>query len=93
MDAITNQELEVKAVDAKLVMEGSEKIASRITTGIVLDSLIPAAPRLMRSESRFRLIGYPGLAIICFLLATVGGFCLVNNILVLDHRTRKKTSR
>ncbi len=95
MDAITNQELEVKvkAVDAKLVMEGFEKIANRITTGIVLGSLILGASLLMRIESSFQLLGYPGLAIICFLLATVGGFWLVINILVQDHRTRKKTGQ
>lgn len=95
MDAITNQQLEVKvkAVDAKLVMEGFEKIANRITTGIVLGSLILGASLLMRIESGFRLIGYPGLAIICFILATIGGFWLVINILVQDYRTRKKTSK
>lgn len=92
MDAITNQEIEVKikAVDAKLMMEGFEKIANRITTGIVLAALILGACLLMRIESRFRLLGYPGLAIICFLLAASGGFWLVINILVQDHRSRKK---
>ncbi|MES2981074.1 MAG: AarF/UbiB family protein [Verrucomicrobiota bacterium] len=95
MDAITNQELEVKikAVDAKLVMEGFEKVANRITTGIVLGALIMGASLLMHVESRFRLFGYPGLAIICFLLAASGGFWLVINILVQDHRTRKKLQR
>lgn len=95
MDAITNQELEVKikAVDAKLVMEGFEKVANRITTGIVLGALIMGASLLMRVESRFRILGYPGLAIICFLLAATGGFWLVINILVQDHRTRKKMQR
>ncbi len=95
MDAITNQEIEVKikAVDAKLVMEGFEKVANRITTGIVLGALILGASLLMRIESQFRLLGYPGLAIICFLLAATGGFWLVINILVQDHRTRKKLRR
>ncbi len=92
MDAITNQEIEVKikAVDAKLVMEGFEKVANRITTGIVLGALIMGASLLMHVESRFRLLGYPGLAIICFILAATGGFWLVINILVQDHRSRKK---
>lgn len=92
MDAITNQELEVKikAVDAKLVMEGFQKIANRITTGIVLGALILGACLLMRVESSFRLLGYPGLAIVCFLLAATGGFWLVITILVKDHRTGKK---
>jgi len=92
MDSITNQELEVKikAVDAKLVMEGFQKIANRITTGIVLGSLILGACLLMRVESSFRLFGYPGLAIVCFLLVATGGFWLVITILAQDHRTRKK---
>lgn len=92
MDAITNQELEVKvkAVDAKLVMEGLQKIANRITTGIVLGALILGACMLMRVESSFQLLGYPGLAILCFVLAAAGGFWLVITILVKDHRSRKK---
>ncbi|MEO7099807.1 MAG: AarF/UbiB family protein [Luteolibacter sp.] len=92
MDAITNQELEVKvrAVDAKLVMEGFQKIANRITTGIILASLILGACQLMKVETRFRLFGYPGLAILCFLAAAGGGFWLVISIFVQDQKTRKK---
>ena len=46
MDAVSNHELEVKikAVDAKLMMEGFQKIANRITMGIVLGSGV-ARPR------------------------------------------------
>ena len=92
MDAITDKELEVKikAVDVKLVMEGLQKIANRITTGIVLGALIMGASLLMRVESGFQLFGYPGLAILCFLLAATGGFWLVITILVKDHKTRKE---
>ena len=41
LDAISNAELEVKvrALDAKLVMEGLQKIANRITMGIILAAL------------------------------------------------------
>ncbi len=92
MDAIADQKLEVKikAVDANLVMEGFQKIANRITTGIVLGALIMGASLLMRVESGFQLFGYPGLAILCFLLAATGGFWLVITILVKDHRSRKR---
>ena len=92
LDAITNQELEVKvrAVDAKLVMEGFQKIANRITTGIILASLILGACQLMKVETRFRLFGYPGLAILCFLAAAGGGFWLIISIFIQDQKTRKK---
>jgi ubiquinone biosynthesis protein len=92
MDSITNHELEVKikAVDARLMMEGFQKIANRITAGIVLASLIVGASLLMQVETSFRILGYPGLAMLCFLLAAVGGFWLVFNILAQDHHARKQ---
>ena len=92
MDSITNHELEVKikAVDAKLIMEGFQKIANRITAGIVLASLILGASLLMQVETSFRILGYPGLAMLCFLVAAVGGFWLVLNIFAQDHHARKQ---
>ena len=92
MDAISNHELEVKvkAVDAKLVMEGFQKIANRITTGIVLAALIMGASLLMQVQTSFRIFGYPGLAILCFLAAAAGGFWLVISIFIHDHQGRKK---
>jgi predicted unusual protein kinase regulating ubiquinone biosynthesis (AarF/ABC1/UbiB family) len=95
MDAVTNSELEVKvkAVDAKTIMEGMQKIANRITTGLVLAALIVGASIMMKIETTYRLFGYPGLAIICFLAAAGGGFWLVINILVQDYRSRKNIKR
>lgn len=95
MDAVVNSELEVKvkSVDAKVVMEGMQKIANRITTGLVLAALIIGASLLMRVETSFRLFGYPGLAIVCFLFAAAGGFWLVVNIFIQDYRDKKKIKR
>lgn len=92
MDAITNREFEikVKAVDAKMIMEGFQKIANRITTGIILAALIMGASMLMQVESSFRIFGYPGLAILCFVAAAAGGFWLVLSILIQDHQARKQ---
>jgi predicted unusual protein kinase regulating ubiquinone biosynthesis (AarF/ABC1/UbiB family) len=92
MDAIGNQELEVKvkSMDAKMVVEGIQKIANRITSGILLAALILGASELMQVQTSFRLFGYPGLAILCFLAAAAGGFWLVIGIFVQDHKGRKK---
>ncbi len=91
MDAITNHELEVKvkAVDAKMIMEGFQKIANRITTGIVLAALIMGASNLMQVQTNFRMFGYPGLAILCFLAAAAGGFWLVFSVFVQDRKDHK----
>jgi len=95
MDAITNAELEVKvkAVDANVALEGMQKIANRITTGVVLAALIIGASLLMRVETRFRLFGYPGLAILLFLAAAAGAFYLVGSIFMQDYKSRKKLKR
>jgi ubiquinone biosynthesis protein len=95
LDAITNAELEVKVKtpDARTVVHGMEKIANRITSGLLLAALIIGAALLMRVRTNFQLFGYPGLAILCFLLAAIGGFWLVINILIHDHKSRKKLSR
>ncbi len=91
MDALTNSELEVKvkAMDAKVMLEGLQKIANRITTGIVLGALILGASLLMQIQTNFRIFGYPALAIVCFLAAAAGGFWLLISISVQDRNGRK----
>src|SRR5690606_9018285 len=71
MDAITNSELEVKikTLDAPIVLDGMQKIANRITCGVVLAALIVGASLLMQVQTRFQIFGYPGLAILLFLAA------------------------
>lgn len=95
MDTITNAELEVKVktVDAPVVLDGMQKIANRITCGVVLAALIVGASLLMQVETSFRLFGYPGLAILLFLAAAGGAFYLVGSIFVQDHKSRKKLER
>lgn len=95
LDAVTNSELEVKvkAVDAKVMLDGMQKIANRITAGLVLAALIVGASLLMRVQTRFQLLGYPGLAILCFIAAAGGAFWLLITILVHDYKSRKRIPR
>lgn len=92
MDAVTNSEIEikVKTVDAKTVLDGMQKIANRITAGVVLAALIVGAALLMRVPTYFELFGYPGLAMLCFLGAAALGFWLVISIFIQDARSRKE---
>lgn len=89
MDAVTNSEIEVKvkAVDAKVMLDGMQKIANRITSGLMLAALIIGAALMMRIETRFHLFGYPGIAILCFLTAAAGAFWLLITIFMHDRRT------
>lgn len=92
MDAVTNHELEVKvkAMDAALVMEGFQKVANRIATGLILASLIVGASLLMQVRTTFTIWGYPGLAMLCFIAAAAGGIWLVVSIVASDQKTRNR---
>lgn len=76
-----------------MIVESIEKVANRIAAGIVLAALIIGAALLMSVETTFRILGYPGLAMIFFLAAAFGGFWLVISTFIRDHRTRKRTPR
>lgn len=95
MDAISNSEVEVKvkAVDASVLLDGMQKIANRITSGVVLASLIIGASLLMRVPTNFELFGYPGLAMLLFLLSAANGFWLIASIYRQDYKSRKKAER
>jgi predicted unusual protein kinase regulating ubiquinone biosynthesis (AarF/ABC1/UbiB family) len=92
MDVVGKGEMEVnvRATDANLFMEGLQKIANRLTSGIVLSALIVGASLLMRVETNFRIFGYPGLAMLCFLGAAAGGVWLLASIFAQDRRRTRK---
>ena len=87
LDAVANNELAVKidAIDEVRLMAGFQKVANRITLGLLLAALIIGAALLMRVDTPFRILGYPGLAIIFFLLAAAGGVGLMLAILLKDE--------
>jgi predicted unusual protein kinase regulating ubiquinone biosynthesis (AarF/ABC1/UbiB family) len=92
LDAIGNNELRLKvdAIDEKVVLEGLQKVANRITLGLVVAALIVGASMLMRVETSFRIFGYPGLAMIFFLMAAAAGMVLGISIVFYDEKRRKK---
>ena len=92
LDQVGNNELRFKvdAIDEKVVLEGLQKVANRITLGLIVASLIVGAAMLMRVETSWRILGYPGLAMIFFILAAAAGFGLIFTILFYDEKRRKK---
>jgi predicted unusual protein kinase regulating ubiquinone biosynthesis (AarF/ABC1/UbiB family) len=86
LDRLANNEIEVKvdAIDEARLMEGFQKVANRITLGLLLAALIVGAALLMQVDTSFRILGYPGLAILSFLLAAAGGVALICAIVFWD---------
>jgi ubiquinone biosynthesis protein len=86
LDRLANNDIEVKvdAIDEARLMEGFQKVANRITLGLLLAALIVGAALLMQVDTSFRILGYPGLAILSFLLAAAGGVALICAIVFWD---------
>jgi ubiquinone biosynthesis protein len=95
MDAVGNAEMElkIKSPDTERLMDGLQKVANRITTGLILAALIIGASLLMQVNTSFRIMGYPGFAMLCFLFAATGGAWLVLSILFKDHKDKRRTRR
>lgn len=93
MGSLAGNELiiHVNAIDEQYLMTGIQKIANRLTLGLILAAIIIGAALMMSVETEYRIFGYPGLAIIFFLLAVLGGAALAFSILFHDERTKKKS--
>jgi ubiquinone biosynthesis protein len=92
MDDVAENNIKVKvdAFDEVKLMAGFQKVANRITVGLILAALIIGAAMLMRIETSFRIMGYPAFAILFFSAAALGGIALVINILFSDEQPGKK---
>jgi predicted unusual protein kinase regulating ubiquinone biosynthesis (AarF/ABC1/UbiB family) len=77
--------LKVDAIDEKRFTDGFQKVANRITLGLIIAATIIGAAMLMNVPTEFTLLGYPGLAIIFFLMAAIGGTWLVYYIVFEDE--------
>ncbi|MEX0648804.1 MAG: AarF/UbiB family protein [Balneolaceae bacterium] len=85
-NAAENQlEFKINALDEEHLMKGFQKIANRITMGLILASLIVGSSLLMQVETQFTLFGYPGFAILTFLAAAIGAVILGYQILRSDE--------
>lgn len=86
LDNIAHNKLRmtVDAIDEDRLIRGMQKIANRITAGLVLAALIVGAALLMNVDTDAKLFGYPTFALILFVAAAALGFFLVANILFSD---------
>ena len=92
LDALSANDLRLKieVIDHGSIIDGFQKVANRIALGLVLAALIVGAAMLMRVETPFTILGYPGLAMLLFLAAAGGGFWMAWGILVGDVKTRTR---
>lgn len=73
-------ELNVHLPQESPLMKAAQKMANRITAGLVIAALIVGAALLMSVPSNFQVFGYPGLAILFFFAAAAMGAALLRRI-------------
>ena len=92
-DKLANNELRFKVdtIDEKFLMDGFQKVANRITLGLIIAAMIIGAALIMNIRTGFTIFGYPGLAILLFLAAAIAGGSLAFKILYSDVHSDKKS--
>ena len=86
-------QVRMTGLDDSQLMENVQKIANRISTGIIVAALILASALLMRVEAGPRLIGYPALALVLFVIGAVLGLGIVVSALLSDRKAKPQETR
>jgi predicted unusual protein kinase regulating ubiquinone biosynthesis (AarF/ABC1/UbiB family) len=95
MDALAEGQLtlNVQGIDEKELMRGVQKLANRLTTGMVVAALVIGAALMMRIDVRPKLFGYPALAIVLFALAAAAAAWLLVSIVISDLPQQRRRHR
>ncbi|MEG3192582.1 ABC1 kinase family protein [Lysobacter sp. D1-1-M9] len=95
LSLLSENRLQIRMVgfeDSQL-MESLQKIANRITAGVVTAALILASALLMRVETGPMLLGYPAIALVLFLIGAGLGITIVLNAMRRDHKVKPHEER
>jgi len=91
--AENRMQVRLAGLDDSQLMENVQKIANRISTGLIVAALIVASALLMRTGAGPRLFGYPALAFVLFCVAAVLGLGIVASALLRDRKARPRETR
>jgi predicted unusual protein kinase regulating ubiquinone biosynthesis (AarF/ABC1/UbiB family) len=91
MDALAEGTLtlNIQGIDENDIMRGVQKLANRLTAGLVVASLVIGAALIMRVPTTATLFGYPALAIVLFLAAAGAAVWLFMSIQLNDLPQRR----
>ena len=80
----------IKVTQAEEFLGGMHKIANRITVGVVIAALLIASSLMMRVPSRFTIFGYPGFAMVGYLIALAAAIFLIASTFIRDRRDQER---
>ena len=76
----------ISGLEESRLLENMQKIANRITAGLISAALVVGAALALRIDAGPKLFGYPGLALVMFVLAFVLSAALVISSLLSDRK-------
>ncbi len=91
--ADNRMQVRVTGLDDSQLMEALQKIANRIAAGVVTAALIIASAMMMELGVGPKLLGYPAIAMVLFLVGGVLGIALVLSALLGDHKAKPHEQR
>lgn len=83
-------QIRMTGLEESRLMENIQKVANRVSAGIITAALLLASSLMMRVESSFRLFGYPAFAMLLFLIGVFIGLSIIVSALLFDRRTRAR---
>ena len=82
--------VKVDTIDEERFTGAFQKVANRITAGLIIAALIMGAALLVRVPSTWTIAGYPGFAFLLFLMAAFIGLYLLYEILFKDESKKRR---
>lgn len=86
-------QMKVTGLEESRLMENLQKIANRVSAGIVTAALILAAALMMKVNTGWHLFGYPAIAMMLMLIGVVLGLGIILSALIFDKRARSREER
>lgn len=77
--------IKMDVIDERRFILALQKVANRITSGLIVASLILGAALIMRIPTTWQILGYPGFAVLLFIFAALIGLYLIYQILFKDE--------
>ena len=86
--ASNRMQIRMTGLEESHLIENLQKIANRISTGIIIAALILASAMMMDARDGPRLFGYPAFAFVLFSIAAVLGLGIVVSALLRDRKAK-----
>ena len=86
-------QIRMTGLEESHLLESLHKIANRVSAGLVTAALIVASAMMMRVDTDTRLLGYPAIALVLFLIGAGLGIAIVLSALLSDRKARPHEER